>query len=332
MVEATSVTPEGRITPEDCGLWLDSQMEPLKRIVEFAHSQGQNIGIQLSHAGRKASTVAPWLSHGNVASKEVNGWPDDVLGPSAIPFHENYPHPKEMTKEDIATLKRAWVGAVNRAVRCGFDVIEVHNAHGYLLHSFVSPATNKRTDEYGGSFENRTRLTREIVELTRSNMPKDMPLFVRISATDWLEHESFDSWKIEDTVKFAEMVTPLGVDLIDVSSGGNHANQKVKSGPGYQAPFAKAVKDKMGDKVAVSTVGSITNGKQANDLLNEGLDVAVVGRMFQKNPGLVWTFAEDLGVRVEVANQIGWGFGGRGGKAHKKEVKQEDKEGKEGKL
>lgn len=230
MVEATSVTPEGRITPEDCGLWLDSQMEPLKRIVEFAHSQGQNIGIQLSHAGRKASTVAPWLSHGNVASKEVNGWPDDVLGPSAIPFHENYPHPKEMTKEDIATLKRAWVGAVNRAVRCGFDVIEVHNAHGYLLHSFVSPATNKRTDEYGGSFENRTRLTREIVELTRSNMPKDMPLFVRISATDWLEHESFDSWKIEDTVKFAEMVTPLGVDLIDVSSGGNHANQKVKSG------------------------------------------------------------------------------------------------------
>lgn len=230
MVEATSVTPEGRITPEDCGLWLDSQMEPLKKIVEFAHSQGQNIGIQLAHAGRKASTVAPWLSHGNVASKEVNGWPDHVLAPSAIPFHENYPHPKEMTKEDIASLKRAWVGAVNRAVHCGFDVIEVHNAHGYLLHSFVSPATNKRTDEYGGSFENRTRLTRELVELTRSNMPKDMPLFVRISGTDWLEHESFDSWKVEDTVKFAEMVTPLGVDLIDVSSGGNHPNQKVKSG------------------------------------------------------------------------------------------------------
>ena len=193
---------------------------------------------------------------------------------------------------------------------------QTHNGFsGYLLHSFLSPASNHRTDEYGGSFENRTRLTREIVELTRKTIPKDMPLLLRISATDWLDEEPSikESWKVEDTVRLAEILVDLGVDLLDVSSGGLHPNQKVKTGPGYQAPFAKAVKEKLGDKLAVGTVGSITNGKQANELLEEGLDLAIVGRMFQKDPATVWTFADDLEIQIKVANQIRWGFGGRPG-------------------
>ncbi|KAK4693456.1 hypothetical protein P7C71_g3950, partial [Lecanoromycetidae sp. Uapishka_2] len=290
-------------------------MEPLKRIVEFAHSQGQNIGIQLGHAGRKASTVAPWLSAGDIATEDVNGWPDNCYAPSAVAYSEKLPQPKEMTKDDIEGLKKAWVASVKRALVCGFDVIEIHNAHGYLLHSFVSPASNKRTDEYGGSFDNRTRLTREIIQLTRQTIPKDMPLFLRISATDWLEEEESipESWKVEDTVKLAEVIAEMGVDLLDVSSGGLHPKQKVKTGPGYQAPFAKTVKEKLGDKLAVATVGTITSGKQANQLLEEGLDLAIAGRMFQKNPALVWQFAEELGVQINVANQIRWGFGGRPG-------------------
>ncbi|KAL8797770.1 MAG: hypothetical protein Q9195_000122 [Heterodermia aff. obscurata] len=306
MVEATAITPEGRITPEDCGLWKDSQMEPLKRIVEFAHSQGQKIGIQIAHAGRKASTVAPWLDAKAVASEQkVHGWPDNVYAPSAIPYHETLAKPKEMTTGDIENFKKAWLACVKRAVECGFDVIEIHNAHGYLLHTFLSPVSNQRTDEYGGSFENRTRLTREIVELTREAIPKNMPLFLRISATDWMEGEKdLDSWKVEDTIKLAEVIAEMGVDLLDVSSGGVDPRQKVRDGPSYQAPFAKAVKEKLGDKLAVGTVGRITSGKQANELLEDGLDLAIVGRMFQKNPSVVWTFAEELGVEIKIANQI----------------------------
>lgn len=299
MVEATAVTPEGRITPEDSGLWLDSQMEPLKRIVEFAHSQGQKLGIQLAHAGRKASTVAPWLSPGAIATKAVNGWPDDVYAPSAVRFSDKLAQPKEMSISDIKAFKNAWAASVERSLAAGFDVIDIHNAHGYLLHSFLSPYSNQRTDEYGGSFENRTRLTREVVELTRSLMPDEMPLSMSIAATDWLENEpDVDSWQVKDAVRLAEILVPMGVDLLVVSSGGLHPKQKVEAGPGYQAPFAKAVKETLGDKLAVGTVGTITNGKQANSLLEEGLDLAICGRMFQKNPGLVWQFAEDLGVQV----------------------------------
>ncbi|KAL8715910.1 MAG: hypothetical protein Q9220_000577 [cf. Caloplaca sp. 1 TL-2023] len=319
MVEATAVTAEGRITPEDSGLWKDSQMAPLKYTVDFAHSQGQKIAIQLGHAGRKASTVAPWLSRSAIASEAVHGWPSNVLAPSDVPY-PGLAKPKAMTKDDIEHLKRSWVAAVKRSVDIGFDIIEIHNAHGYLLHSFLSPVSNKRTDEYGGSFENRIRLTLEIVELTRQNVPEDMPIFLRISATDWLESEpDTDSWKAEDTVQLAEILADKGVDLLDVSTGGIHPNQKVKTGPGYQAPFAQKVKDKVGDKLQVGTVGSITNGKQANELLEKGLDLAIVGRMFQKNPAMVWQMAEDLGVEINVANQIRWGFGGRVGAPKQKE-------------
>jgi 2,4-dienoyl-CoA reductase-like NADH-dependent reductase (Old Yellow Enzyme family) len=330
MIEATAVLPEGRITPEDSGIWSDSHINSeygLKKIVEFAHSQNQKIGIQLAHAGRKASTVAPWLSFGALATDDVGGWPDNVFGPSAIPYNPDHAQPKEMSIDDIETLKKAWVAAVKRAVEAGFDVIEIHNAHGYLLHSFLSPAANKRTDKYGGSFENRIRLTLEIVELTRKEMPGDMPLFLRLSATDWLDHNpeyKGESWTIHDSVRLAPLLAERGVDLLDVSSAGNHPMQKIVPGPGYQAPFSKAIKRVVGSKMLVGTVGTITSGKQAEALLTgkgkeeeargeEELDVVVVGRMFQKNPGLVWSWAEELGVEINVANQIRWGFGGRPG-------------------
>lgn len=315
LVEATAVVPEGRITPQDCGLWQDSQIAPMARIVEFAHSQNQKIGIQLAHAGRKASTVAPWLSMGDVATKELDGWPDNVYGPSAIAFNEKHAQPKEMTKQDIENFKQAFKDSIGRALKAGFDVIEIHNAHGYLLHSFLSPASNQRTDEYGGSFENRTRLTLEVVDLARKAIPEDMPLFLRISADDWLSGSGIQGWTIDETVKLAEILAERGVDVLDVSSAGLHPAQKIKPGPGYQEPFAKAVKDKVGDKLLVSTVGSITNGEQANGYLeNDQLDIIFAGRMFQKNPGLVWAWADDLGVEGRWANQIRWGFGGRGHK------------------
>ncbi|KAF1832824.1 NADPH dehydrogenase [Decorospora gaudefroyi] len=314
-VEATAVQAEGRITPEDSGLWKDSQMEPLRKIVEFAHSQGQKIGIQLAHAGRKASTVAPWLSKGDIATKELNGWPDNVYGPSAIPFNDHHCTPKAMSKDDIEAFKHAFVAAIKRALHIGFDTIEIHNAHGYLLHSFLSPASNHRTDEYGGSFENRTRLTREIVELARTTIPDDMPLVLRISATDWLDEAGIPAWTLDQTVRLADTLADMGVDLLDVSSGGLHEKQHVHAGPGYQEPFAKAVKDKVGDRMAVGTVGSITSGAQANEYLErDNLDVAFIGRMFQKNPGFVWACADELGVEGRWANQIRWGFGGRGKK------------------
>lgn len=253
----------------------------------------------------------------------MNGWPDNVKAPSAIPYNENHAQPKAMTLQDISDLKEAWVAAVKRALIAGFDVIEIHNAHGYLLHNFISPVSNHRTDQYGGSFENRVRLTLEIVGLARKNIPDTMPLFLRISASDWLDYDGFDgpSWTLADSVRLAPLLAEHGVDLLDVSSGGNHPAQRIKTGPAYQAPFAKEIKKAVRDKMLVGTVGMIRSGKLANELLEEGgLDLAIAGRMFQKNPGLVWAWAEELGVEINVANQIRWGFGGRPG-APKKEEK-----------
>ncbi|KAH9841650.1 uncharacterized protein C8Q71DRAFT_341984 [Rhodofomes roseus] len=314
MVEATAVTPEGRITPEDTGLWSDEQIDSFAQLVAFAHSQNQKVGIQLGHAGRKASTVAPWLSKAATATEAANGWPDDVWAPSAIGFAEVFPRPKELTIAGIKRIKRAFVDAARRALRAGFDVIEIHNAHGYLLHSFLSPVSNKRTDEYGGSFENRTRLTLEIVDAVRSVIPPDMPLFLRISATDWLEEslEGEPSWTLQDTVRIAGLLAEHGVDLLDVSSGGAHPAQKIPGAPTYQAPLAEAVKKAHGDKILVSAVGLITDGKTAQGVLDKGqADAVFVGRQFQKNPGTVWQFAEELGVDIKRAHQIEWGFTGR---------------------
>ncbi|KAL2784907.1 hypothetical protein BJX66DRAFT_74496 [Aspergillus keveii] len=317
MIEATSVSPEGRITPQDVGLWKDSQITPMKRVIDFVHSQGQKIGVQIAHAGRKASTIAPWaMNLGVVATEKVGGWPNKVVGPSDVTFHESFPTPRAMSKEDIEVFKGQWRDAVKRAIAAGADFVEIHNAHGYLLSSFLSPSANTRTDEYGGSFENRIRLSLEIAQITREAVGDNVPVFLRVSATDWIEENlPAESWRLEDSVRFAEALAAQGaVDLIDVSSGGVHAAQKVKSGPAFQAPFAVAIKKAVGEKLLVATVGTITNGKQANRLLEEdGLDVVLVGRGFQKDPGLAWTFAQHLDVEIAMASQIRWGFTRRGG-------------------
>lgn len=279
------MTPQGRITPEDSGLWEDGQIEPLKNIVEFVHSQGQKIAIQLAHAGRKGSTVAPWLSMGDTATEEVNGWPKDVWAPSAIAYNEALPQPNALTKEGIQQIRDAYVASAKRAVKAGFDVVEIHNAHGYLLHEFLSPVSNQRTDEYGGSFENRTRLTLEIVDAVREAIPKDMPLFLRVSGTDWLETQSDEfpeSWTGEQTARLASILADHGVDLLDVSSAGLHPKQKIgREEKAYQAPVAKFVKKEVGNKILVTAVGSINDGQQAQKLLDEGLDAIFSGRWFQ---------------------------------------------------
>jgi 2,4-dienoyl-CoA reductase-like NADH-dependent reductase (Old Yellow Enzyme family) len=230
-----------------------------------------------------------------------------------------------MTIAEIDQLKADFVAAAQRAVSAGFDVIELHFAHGYLVSSFLSPAVNTRTDRYGGSFENRVRLALELVDATRAAIPEDMPLFVRISATDWLDTNpdwKGESWTVDDSVKLAQILADRGVDVLDVSTGGNHAAQKVHTGPGYQAVQAKKIKAAVGDRMLVSAVGTIKTGDLAEKIISGTpgdaedvpLDLVAAGRMFQKNPGLVWAWADDLEVSINVAHQIGWGFGGRGTK------------------
>lgn len=324
-VEATGVQAVGRITPQDMGLWKDSQKEPLKRIVEFAHSQNQVIGIQLAHAGRKASTIAPWLG-GGVANNDVGGWTEDCVAPSAIALSDASTVPKELSKDDIEQLKNDWVSAAKRAVDIGFDVIEIHCAHGYLFHEFLSPVSNHRTDEYGGSFENRIRIVLETAEAIRAVIPKDMPLFARISGTDWFEFDENlkkefpDSWTVAQSSELVKLLGERGVDMVDISSGGIHAKSAIpiQATAGYQIPFAQEIKKAVGDKVLISGVGGIKSGKVAEDALQSGLDAVRAGRWFQKNPGLVYQFADELGVNVKMANQIGWGFGGRGNAGRKK--------------
>ncbi|KAJ5288942.1 hypothetical protein N7478_001972 [Penicillium angulare] len=311
IIEATGVAPEGRITPGCVGLWQDSQIKPLKDVVEFAHSQGQKIGIQLAHAGRKASTVPPWLG-GVTATNAVGGWVENVKAPSAIPFAEGDIVPKAMTTEDIQEVKDLWVASVKRALAAGVDFIEIHNAHGYLLSSFLSPSSNQRTDNYGGSFENRIRLSLEIAQLTRDTVGENVPVFLRVSATDWLETSLPEEkgWKLEDTIEFAKALTAQGaIDLIDISTGGVHANQKINSGVAFQVPHAAAVKKAVGDKMLVSAVGTINSGNLAEQFLNEeDLDLILVGRAFQRDSGLAWAFAKDLDVEIAMAGQIRWGF------------------------
>jgi 2,4-dienoyl-CoA reductase-like NADH-dependent reductase (Old Yellow Enzyme family) len=326
MVEATAVQNHGRITPQDVGLWEDGQIEPLKRITTFAHSQSQKIGIQLSHAGRKASCVSPWLSVNAVAAKEVGGWPDNIVAPSAIAQENGVnPVPKAFTKEDIEQLKSDYVEAAKRAIRAGFDVIEIHAAHGYLLHQFLSPVSNQRTDEYGGSFENRIRVVLEILDLIHAAIPETTPVLVRVSATDWFEFDSQfkdefpESWTVEQTCQLARILPKHGVDLVDVSSGGIHPKSAIaiKSGPAYQVDLAKQVKKAVGDSVLVSAVGGIKTGHLAEEVLQSGIDIVRAGRWFQQNPGLVRAFANELGVEVKMANQIDWSFKGRGKKVNK---------------
>ncbi|EWG48609.1 hypothetical protein FVEG_08314 [Fusarium verticillioides 7600] len=299
-------------------LWLRAcsgreNLEGLRQHVEFAHANNSLIDIQIGHAGRKASCVAPWLEAGLAAEKAAGGWPDDVVGPSAEPFAPGYPTPRAIAIKEIEQLKEDFVSGVRRAVEAGFDVIDFHFAHGYLVSSFLSSTTNKRTDKYGGSFENRVRLALEIVEAARAVMPQYMPLLARISATDWLDNNpeyEGENWNVEQSIKLAHLLAERGVDVLDVSSGGIHKMQKVAAGPGYQAPFAKAVKRSVGDKLLVST-----GGKD-----DTPLDLVAAARLFQKNTGLVWSWADDLNTSIQVAHQIAWGFGGRAKKNAPKPV------------
>ncbi|MGB7135548.1 MAG: NADH:flavin oxidoreductase/NADH oxidase [Acidobacteriaceae bacterium] len=275
--EATAVSPEGRISPQDLGLWKDDHIAPLARITAFLHSQGSHAGIQLAHAGRKASTFRPGDGEGRIAP-EAGGW-SNVLAPSAIPFSPTYPQPRELDAAGLAQIRDAFRAAAQRADRAGFDVIEIHAAHGYLLHEFLSPLSNHRGDEYGGSFENRVRLLLETVAAVREAWPQPRPLFVRISATDYAE----GGWDLKQSIRLAALLRDRGVDLIDVSSGGNVATAQIPVGPGYQVPFSEAIRRETG--ILTGAVGMITDPAQGATILRTGqADLVIIAREFLRDP------------------------------------------------
>jgi 2,4-dienoyl-CoA reductase-like NADH-dependent reductase (Old Yellow Enzyme family) len=287
IVEATGVVPEGRISIGCLGIWDDAHAESFKRIIDFSHSQSVPIGIQLAHAGRKGSTMRSWDDH-TIATTDEGGW--QTVSASEIAFH-GMPAPRALTVEQISELSESFVTAAQRAVNVGFDVIELHAAHGYLFHQFLSPLSNQREDFYGGNFDGRTRFLRETAEKVRRAIPDGVPLFVRISATDWVE----GGWNIDEAILLAQELTSLGVDLIDVSSGGLVHGAKVPAAPGYHAPFAQAIKSETG--ILTSCVGLITQAHQANDLIESGkADAIMMGREMLRNPRWALSAAEELGV------------------------------------
>ena len=257
--EATAVTADGRITAQDLGLWNDTQIEPLRRITRFIAAQGAVAGIQLAHAGRKASTHRPWIGkHGSVKPEE-GGWVP--VGPSPIAFDPNHTQPKPLDEAQIQQVIADFVAAARRALTAGFEVVEIHAAHGYLLHQFLSPISNQRQDHYGGSFENRIRLVLEVTKAVRAVWPEELPLFVRVSATDWVE----DGWNPDETVELARRLKDLGVDLIDVSSGGTAANAEIPTGPGYQTRFAERVRKESGIATGTVAVGEVGSHQRFGD-------------------------------------------------------------------
>jgi 2,4-dienoyl-CoA reductase-like NADH-dependent reductase (Old Yellow Enzyme family) len=296
MVEATAVEPAGRITFGDLGLWSDAHIEPLRRIVTFLKSQGSVPAIQLAHAGRKASCELPWNGGLPIAPGQPNGW--QVVAPSAIPFRDGDPVPHSLSTTEIEALINAFAAATRRALAAGFEVIEIHGAHGYLINEFLSPIANLRQDEYGGSFENRTRILREITQAVRAEMPDHLPLFLRISATDWVE----GGWTIDDSVQLARHVQPLGVDLIDTSSGGNALHAKIPVGPGYQVPLAAQIRRDA--KILTGAVGMITEPQQAEDILHSGqADLILIARELLRDPYFPMRAAQALGAPLAVPNQ-----------------------------
>ncbi|KAF5026763.1 hypothetical protein F66182_1117 [Fusarium sp. NRRL 66182] len=308
-VEATAVEPQGRNGPEDSGLWEDSQIVPLKRITDFIHSQNSKVAIQLAHTGRKANTLAPWIggsANKTLVPKELGGWPDEIVAPSAIPFAEGYGTPHELTTEEIKTQVKKWQDAAVRAVKAGFDVIEFHAAHGYLIHEFLSPHTNKRTDQYGGSFENRTRFLFEIIEAVRNVVPDDLPLWVRISGTEWMEWAGEPSWDLESSIRLAKQLPAAGVDVLDVSSAGNLPEQKIHVHQTFQADLAGKIREALradGKELLVATVGLITDGAFASSLVQEDkgpkADLVLAARQFLREPDFVLSAAEELNVGVK---------------------------------
>jgi 2,4-dienoyl-CoA reductase-like NADH-dependent reductase (Old Yellow Enzyme family) len=275
--EATAVLPEGRISPADMGLWNDEQAEACKPLVQFIKENGAIPGIQLAHAGRKASTSIPWQGTGYV-KVEQGGW--QVGAPSAVPFDDKSPLPMALTEQGIQNVIAAFAKAAGRALAAGYEVVEIHAAHGYLLHEFLSPLSNQRTDNYGGTLENRMRLALEVAEAVRKVWPERLPLFIRLSATDWVDK---GGWDVAQTVTLCGKLKDIGVDLIDVSTGGLIPGTKIPSGPGYQVPFAEAIRQ--GVQIPVSTVGRITNAEQAEQIIaNHQADVVMLGRELLRDP------------------------------------------------
>jgi len=288
--EACAVSPEGRISPQDLGIWKDDHIEPLARITRFIREQGAIPGIQLAHAGRKGSTMRPWEGTGTVQPAK-GGW--TPVAPSAIPFADGYPHPAALDEGGIRQVVKEFAAAARRACQAGFGIIEIHSAHGYLLHQFLSPISNQRTDAYGGSLENRTRLVCEVVSAIRRVWPESAPLFLRISATDWID----GGWDLDQSVELAELVGPLGVDLIDCSSGGIAPGAKIPVRSGYQVPFADEIRHETG--LLTGAVGLITTAAQADAILREEkADVVLLAREFLRQPYWPLHVANELGFSV----------------------------------
>lgn len=291
IAEATAVTPDGRISPADLGIWSDDHVPALRRITRFILDQGAVPGIQLCHAGRKASTAVPWQGNHALAPDE-GGW-RPIYAPSAIPFRPKDPVPDALTTAQIRATVAAFADAARRAVAADFRVIELHAAHGYLLHEFLSPLSNQRTDEYGGSLENRTRMVREVVEAVRGAIPEEIPLVVRISATDWVP----GGWDVEQSIALARQLRPLGVDLFDCSTGGVVPGVPIPVGPGYQIEFAERIRRESG--MCTAAVGLITDPEQAESIVRDGrADMVFLARQMLRDPYWPLHAARQLGLRI----------------------------------
>ncbi|CAG7923054.1 unnamed protein product [Penicillium olsonii] len=344
-IEATAVQPNGRISPNDSGLWQEGtdseQFKGLRRVVNFAHSQGAKIGIQLAHAGRKASTGSPWLAsqaqkRGIKADESVGGWPNNVVGPSGGEDHiwapgDQFWAPRELTTAEVEDVVRAFARSAELSVKAGVDVIEIHGAHGYLIHQFLSPVTNRRTDKYGGNLENRLRIVSEVAKAIRAVVPAGMPLFLRISATEWLENETvateIGSWDMPSSIELAKLLPSLEIDFLDVSSGGNHKDQRIQPHTNYQIDLAGQLRREIrraGHTTLVGAVGFITEAESARDIVQGAeeaeatesilsgkepkADAVLLARQFLREPEWVLTAAKKLGVEISVPLQFARGL------------------------
>jgi 2,4-dienoyl-CoA reductase-like NADH-dependent reductase (Old Yellow Enzyme family) len=295
MMEATAVSPEGRISPDDAGIWSDEHANAYKRITAFIKSQNSIPGIQLAHAGRKASTYSPWKGKGRVEINE-GGWL--TIAPSPFAFADDYPDPKEMTHKDIQVIISQFKDAAERSLEAGFKLIELHMAHGYLVHEFLSPLSNNREDEYGGSLENRCRLALEIAGAVRETIPDDVPLFVRISASDWKKN----GWDVDQSVWLSSWLKDKGVDLIDCSSGGNVPDAVIPAGPGYQVPFAQKIKKEAG--IMTGAVGFITSPVQADTIIRTNqADIVLLAKEMLRNPYWPLQAAKELRADIKWPDQ-----------------------------
>jgi len=296
IAEATAITADSRISPQDLGIWTDAHIEPLRRVFSFISDQGSVPGIQLAHAGRKASTNQPW-NGGKPITPAEGGW-TPIFAPSALAFADGYQVPQALTVSEIGSIIEAFAAAARRAHAAGAKLIELHSAHGYLLHSFLSPLSNQRTDQYGGSFGNRIRIVCEVVTAVRKVWPEQYPVWVRISATDWTE----GGWTIEESVELARTLKPLGVDLIDCSSGGNVARAKIPVGPGYQVAFAERIRREAA--IATGAVGMITDPAQADQIIRSAqADVVIMARQFLRDPYWPLLAAHALGQDIQWPQQ-----------------------------